>query len=233
MLQRHRYDLTGGKAETGDVVIDESFIIAIARTAGRVIENAALDLQEYLRRSMDISLAVKRYDDLAAIDRPAVVVKVCDCAAKVAGAAKVNCKEGRIELCGYDERGAAQAVYRFEDMMTLRRGAFVKPCAQDFVPQFSPRMTHSGYGLDDYPDAHLAAIAHAGMDAILVFVKGVDMTPKGFVDFNTLIWRAAGYGLDVYAYSYYRSERNPDDPDAWEHYDGTYGKLFKSCCAVT
>ena len=30
MLQRHRYDLTGGVKAAGDVEIDESFIIAIA-----------------------------------------------------------------------------------------------------------------------------------------------------------------------------------------------------------
>lgn len=229
MLQRHGYDLRGGVKAAGDVAVDESFIIAIARDAGRVIENAALDLQEYLRRSMDVSLAVKRYDDLAVIGRPAIVVAVCEDVTAVSGAAKVVCKEGSVALLGHDERGAAQAVYRFEDMMTLRRGPFVKALEQEFVPEFSPRMTHSGYGLDDYPDAHLAAIAHAGMDAILVFVKGMDMTPKGYLDFNTLIWRAAGYGLDVYAYSYFRSERNPEDPDAWEHYDSTYGKIFKNC----
>lgn len=229
MLQRHRYDLKQAEKTAGETEIDESYIIAIEKTAGRVIENAALDLQDYLRRSMDVSLAVKRYENMAAIDRPCIVIAQCGCVKAMSGAAKVSCKAGRIELLGHDERGAAQACYRFEDMLTFRRGPYVSVCDKDFIPEFSPRMTHSGYGLDDFPDAHLAAIAHAGMDSIIVFTKGIDMTPKGYMDFNTLIWRAAGFGLDVYAYSYFRSERNPDDPDAWEHYDATYGRLFKSC----
>ena len=228
MLQRHRYDLRQGEKKPGQVEIDESYIIAIAKTADRVIENAALDLQEYLRRSMNVALAVKRYDDLAAIDRNCVVIAQCDCVEAVSGAAIVRAKEGRIELLGHDERGAAQACYRAEDQMSLNRGPYLEG-EKAYTPKFSPRMTHSGYGLDDFPDAHLVSIAHAGMDSILVFVKGVDLTPKGYMDFNTLIWRAAGYGLDVYAYSYYHSERNPEDPDAYEHYDGTYGKLFKNC----
>ena len=39
------------------------------------------------------------------------------------------------------------------------------------------------------------AIAHQGIDAILVFTKDVDITPHGYVDFNELIYRAEGYGL--------------------------------------
>lgn len=228
MLQRHRYNLRQGEKKPGQVEIDESYVIAIAKTAGRVIENAALDLQDYLRRSMDVSVALKRYDDLSAIDRNCIVVKQCACVEAVSGACIVRAKEGCIELVGHDERGAAQACFRAQDQMTLLAGPWLEG-EKTYTPKFSPRMTHSGYGLDDFPDAHLLSIAHAGMDAILVFVKGVDMTPKGFLDFNTLIWRAAGYGLDVYAYSYYRSERNPEDPDAYEHYEGTYGKLFKNC----
>ena len=79
---------------------------------------------------------------------------------------------------------------------------------------YSPRMIHSGYGIDWFPNEHLAAIAHAGMDAILVFVKDVNITTTGFIDMNELIHRASKYGIDVYAYSYMKSLRHPDDPDA-------------------
>lgn len=47
------------------------------------------------------------------------------------------------------------------------------------------------------------------------------------MDFNDLIERAARFGLDVYAYSYYRSDKHPSDPDAKEHYESTYGRLFR------
>ncbi len=90
-------------------------------------------------------------------------------------------------------------------------------------------MIHSAYYLDEYPDNYLARIAHEGRDAILVFATDANMTPYGPLDFNELIGRAAKYGIDVYAYSYLISERHPEDPDAEEYYEGTYGKLFREC----
>lgn len=83
-------------------------------------------------------------------------------------------------------------------------------------------MIHSGYGIDEFPDAHLSQIAHTGMDAILVFVKGVNLTTRGFLDFNDLIWRAAKYGIDVYAYSYLKSEKHPEDEGTEAFYESTY-----------
>ena len=97
MLQRHRYALRTEAKTPAQVEIDESYIIAIDRKAGRVIENAALDLQEYLRRSMDVSLALKRYDDLSNIGRNCVVVAEDACVEAVSGACIVRAKEGRIE----------------------------------------------------------------------------------------------------------------------------------------
>ncbi|MFA7637354.1 MAG: hypothetical protein WCX81_06295, partial [Monoglobales bacterium] len=96
-------------------------------------------------------------------------------------------------------------------------------------PLFSPRMLHSGYCLDEYPDEHLSAIAHAGRDAILVFTVEANKTPCGFLDFNELIHRAAKYGLDVYAYSYIHTNVHPDEPNAKEVYDSLYGRVFKEC----
>ena len=77
-------------------------------------------------------------------------------------------------------------------------------------------------------------MAHAGLDAILLFVGAsgqeggafIDRTPKGYTDFNALIDRAERYGIDIYAYSYLKSERHPDAPDAEAYYEGTYGALF-------
>ena len=228
MLQRHRYDLRQAEKTGNQIEIDENYIIAIAKDADRIIENAALDLQEYLRKSMDVSLAVKRYADLNSITRNRIIIKTCDGLPPVSGACKVTAATGCITLAGSDERGAAQACFRAQDQMTMHMGPYLEG-ERTYTPKFSPRMSHSGYGLDDFPDAHLLSIAHAGMDSILVFVKDVNLSPKGYLDFNTLIWRAAGFGLDVYAYSYYHSERNPEDPDAFVHYNSTYGKLFESC----
>jgi sugar phosphate isomerase/epimerase len=83
--------------------------------------------------------------------------------------------------------------------------------------------------LDEFPDSHLAQIAHAGMDAILVMTCDKDRSLRGHTDFNDLIRRAAKWGIDVYAYSYYRSLCHPDDPAADAHYESTYGALFRQC----
>lgn len=134
-----------------------------------------------------------------------------------------------VTIAARDERGLAQGLYCLEDRMNIRRAPFFKRETISHRFLFSPRMIHSGYGLDEYPDEHLSAIAHAGMDAILVFVKGINATPSGFLDFNELISRAAKYGLDVYAYSYLVSEMHPEEEGAQEFYDKLYGSLFEAC----
>mgnify|MGYP003303191511 CR=1 FL=1 len=119
MLQRHRYDLRQAEKSGNQIEIDESYVIAIGKDAGRVIENAALDLQEYLRKSMDVSLAVKRYADLNSITRNRIIIKTCDGFPPVSGACKVTAATGCITLAGSDERGAAQACFRAQDQMTM------------------------------------------------------------------------------------------------------------------
>ncbi len=137
-----------------------------------------------------------------------------------------------MEILAHDARGAAQALFRLEDRMLTRRAPFLTHGTEERSPLYSPRMTHSGYGLDEFPDEHLMQIAKAGMDAILVFTKGVNQTPKGFLDFNELIRRAALHGLDVYAYSYMRVFVHPDDPGAKGQYDAAYGELFRQCPGI-
>ena len=100
MLQRHRYNLRQGEKAPEQIEIDESYIIAISKTADRVIENAALDLQEFLRKSMDVALAVKQYENLGNIARNCIVIAQCDCVESVSGACIVRPKPGRNALLG-------------------------------------------------------------------------------------------------------------------------------------
>jgi len=149
----------------------------------------------------------------------------------------------RVLICGADDRGVGQGSYYLEDLLNLREGPFLPMQDVTRAPLFSPRMTHSGWGVDEFPEGHLNAIAHAGMDAILVFATGVDQVPderqwkaaaeqKGvgrYLDFNALVDRASMYGLDVYFYSYLESRKHPADPGAEAYYDSTYGALFQAC----
>ncbi len=79
-----------------------------------------------------------------------------------------------ISICANDFRGAAQVLYYMEDMMELRRAPYLEKDTFSVKPAYSPNMVHSGYGIDEYKDEHLNAIAHAGRDVILVFTKGVN-----------------------------------------------------------
>ena len=132
-------------------------------------------------------------------------------------------------ITAHDERGAAQGLFFLESQMSARHAPFLPFGVTERAPLFSPRMTHSGYILDEFPDSHLAQIAHAGMDAVLVMTLDTDESLRGFTDFNDLIRRAAKWGIDVYAYSYFRSKCHPDDPAADAHYESTYGALFRQC----
>ncbi len=205
-------------------------VIVIDVNATDVILTVAQDLQDFLFISMSVSSIIKTgmpqdgdiYIGLAA--DTGVALENAD------GYMGYVCEVAdRITISGADDRGCAQAVYFIEDEMAKNRAPFLTKETTRRKAMFSPRMLHSGYGLDEYPDEHLRAIAHAGRDAILVFVTGHNMTPYGQLDFDELIHRAAKYGIDVYAYSYVTTLMHPDDANAEAEYDRVFGSIFKNC----
>lgn len=198
-------------------------LIVLPENAGEVALTAAKDLVDYLFTSHGVSAMLTKSREAF---ENCVFLSICDTLEDMAFEIDVS---RTIHLKGRDERALAQAVYYLENSMTAKKAPVLERKIQRKKPLFSPRMVHSGYGLDQYPNEHLSAIAHAGMDAILVFTKGVNQTPGGFTDFNELIYRAAKYGLDVYAYSYLVSEMHPDDDGAQEYYDNLYGSVFQKC----
>ena len=232
MLEIHKKDLRDFsiKPETDEFEIKEGMRIVIDENASDVIITAAKDFADYLYTSMGISLFVKKGTP---IDGEIYIATKNEIKAdlKTADSYKgfmvdVNDK---ITVCGFDDRGAAQGLYFLEDEMSEKRAPYLTKKVTRRKPLFSPRMVHSGYGLDEYPDEHLSAIAHTGRDAILVFTKAANITPYGYLDFNELIHRAAKYGVDVYAYSYLKTAVHPEDANAKEVYESLYGKLFKEC----
>ena len=150
-------------AETDELVLKQGLCIVLPPCSGEVILWGAKDFQDYLFTSMNLSSMlvyekgqgqnlVLILDDSIASD---YIISVSDC----------------VTVRGKTERALAQALYALEDKMNERKAPFLKKEEISHTFMFSPRMVHSGYRLDEYPDEHLAAIAHAGMDAILVFVK--------------------------------------------------------------
>ncbi len=222
----------------GEAEIDGNWSIAIGEEATPLIRNVAKDLQDYFLESMNLSLKLLIVKDIRkhSLTEARAIVLATKEELPEAGRSlsksrsyRITVSENRVIVCGNDERGVGQGSYYLEDLMNLREAPFLAVEEIQREPIFSPRMAHSGWGLDRFPDAHLNAMAHAGIDSILVFVKDVDRTPDGYQDFNYLVDRAALYGLDVYVYSYLLSRKHPDESDAEDYYDGVYGKIFEAC----
>lgn len=211
-----------------ELEIDGSWRIAVPDQAARLVVAAAKDLQDYFFTSMGVSLTIQRGDLDCDGKRIQLSNKNSD---ENSRSYAIDYVENGVNVIGESPRGTAQGCYYLEDLMNLREAPFLeiseKPVRRE--PLFSPRMIHSGWGIDEFPDAHLNAIAHAGFDTILLFTKDLNKTTRGQLDFNDLIRRADEFGLDVYIYSYLNSFKHPDDPDADEFFDAEYGKIFKHC----
>ncbi len=259
LLTVHEKDLrdwSRAAAET-EYMLPQRVCICMDGSHGEVTETAVKDFVDYLHTSMGISSYVVEKKSVerafvnpvierikANMDNAETAVQVETVHIRVALASEVgvDMKEAagykgfRIDtttegICvyGYDERGLAQGLYYIEMMMNMEHAPVMSLGTVQKKPMFYPRMIHSGYGLDEYPDAYLARVAHEGRDAILVFTSGANETPNGYLDFNDLISRAAKYGLDVYAYSYIVSNMSPEAPEAEAFYENTYGRLFEEC----
>ena len=133
-----------------------------------------------------------------------------------------------VKIAAADERAAAQAFYHLEDLMNLRMAPFLKFGDKRRRTVFAPRMIHSGWGIDTFPEPYLVKAAHHGFDAILVFVPEAGRTQRGWDDINAIIARAAKWGLDTYLYSYVRAPIHPSDPQAERVFDETYGAIARA-----
>ena len=216
---------TSAVAAQNETEIDNSWAITVPNDADTVLMNAARDLVDYFFVSMGISLHLIKESEytVGARIKYAVDTKLPD------RSYHLSVSESEVLLIGQTERLAAQAGYFVEDLMNLREAPFLEHTDTVRTSLFTPRMVHSGYGLDMFPNEHLINIAHSGVDAILTFVKDIDITPHGYQDFNDLCCRAARYGIDVYAYSYLANKLHPEDEGAEEFYEGLYGKLLDRC----
>ncbi|MCC6442843.1 MAG: hypothetical protein IT210_05225 [Armatimonadetes bacterium] len=214
-----------------ETAIEDGWRIVVSPSASPYMIRIAQDFQDYLFASMNIS-ALLVHETAKGSGRSIRLTTRPESPEFGDGLEKDRSYRiivgNEIVVCGCDERGTGQGCYYLEDVMNLREAPFLPIGEETRSPVFSPRMVHSGWGIDQFPDPHLNAIAHTGMDAILVFVKGVDLTTTGYLDINDLIDRAEHFGVDVYLYSYLISARHPDDPEALSYYENTYGALMRA-----
>lgn len=224
------------KATQAEACLGDGWIIGVVEGCSEVILHAAKDLQDYLLVSMGVStpLVQKTATALAAEKRCVLLCEKRELPRRGKGlkttrSYRITTRKDQVVVCGCDDRGAAQGSYYLEDVMNLRESPFLPVGESVREPLFSPRMTHPGWGMDQFPDSHLNAIAHAGMDAVLVVAKSPDLTAGGHLDFNDLVRRARVHGLDVYFYSYLKCWKHPEDEGAEQAYDNVFGALFRAC----
>lgn len=243
---------TPNAAEKADCFLDQTWEIILPPSRSRLVQYFSHDLFCFLSNAFGLCLRVNFTASYADVlqnpDHKILLLTEEDLqearlSSEQDGAFHITVTERFVVIVGKTERGTAQGVYYIEDCLHLRGEASLKKEAMEHAPLFSPRMTHSGFELDTFSDAFLGACAHAGMDSIIVYAGHPDMNLHGFsdpdalwpgtgrayCDFNHLIWRAEGYGLDVYIYSHIKCDMHPDDAAAKDYYEASFGTLFRQC----
>lgn len=203
--------------------IRDGAVISLPADRTEVLENASRDFAEYLLVSMGVGAAVSVRSGEGALK---IVID------KSVGArtSRIETTDKGVKVTAFDERAAAQALYHLEDMMSLRRAPYLSKGVYTRTSRFSPRMVHSGWGMDLVPENYMRRMAHYGYDALLVYVKRVGKTKScaAFEDINAIIRRAAAHGIDVYLYTSVKAYVHPDDPGAQKVFDDTYGEIARA-----
>lgn len=246
---------TPNAMEEAGCILDDSWEIITKDTDSRLTRYFSGDLVRFLDEAFGIYPRLRRVKNVAeALQETKKKIFLFEAEdipgdffnSEMNNAFHITVTPDMIMVIGRTERGTAQGVYYMEDHMKLRGECRLREECAEHAPLFSPRMTHSGTELDTFPDTFLEACAHAGMDAIIVYAGHVDTclhgfpdpdplwpgSGRGYCDFNNLVWRAAGYGLDVYIYSHLICDMHPRDPQAKEYYEASFGTLFKKAPGI-
>ncbi len=232
LLEIHEKDVRDTKRAVKDseYMIPDVAVISVKGTYTDVTETAVYDYIDYLQKSMHISarmeIGAENADITVSLAKDAKI-DLGECASYKGF--RIDTDDNGIKIYGFDERGIGQALYYMEALMNFEKAPVMKKGSVSKKPMFAPRMIHSGYGCDIFPEEYIARVAHEGRDVLLVFTKDVDKVPHGYLDFNNLIEKARKYGVDVYAYSFMTSNMSPEAPEAEAFYENTYGKLFREC----
>lgn len=228
----------------GEVEITSEWTLLLPPGATPLIESAAADFADFLQTGWSLSLS-RRQASPAELDAPASPSLVVATRHQLPQAARsltrsqsflLEVSEGRIVLCGYDERGVQRGLYYLEDLFSLRGAPGLARGRQERFPLYSPRITtapfYSTQELDlsiaPFTDPLLSRISHYGFDGIWVWGDLVDVGRSPVFPeldqgvrrrqrkLGEITARAAGHGIDVYLMLIYRPlpapffERHPE-----------------------
>lgn len=207
-----------------------------------VLAHAALDFQDYLRTSMQVTVKLDARPSLLDwehLDR-CVVVGTRDqmpgAGAQLRGSKdyEIVVSADRVTVCGFDARGAAYGLYNLEARLNLRQAPFL-PADLNTVRHslYDTRMVLSWMGWMEWPDTLLSHLAHDGFDGIFASVyanpNGDRTTAETSTEFyarlllrvrqqdaariRDLIDRAARYGIKVYTPIIYQYLGTPESEE--------------------
>jgi hypothetical protein len=186
--------------------------------SGVVLQQAVESFREYLDQAMGVQAAVDLREAAADLaDRKRVIVVAsatqlpgCGPALKGPKDYRLLVTADRILVCGFDERGAMYGLYNLQARMSLRE-APILPRQLDVARHslYRTRMTLSGLGWMDFPDAYLSMLSRYGFDAIYAsdYAQPTGAPPPPLYSYmrqqdpdrlRDLIARAARYGIRVY-----------------------------------
>lgn len=189
----------------------------------KVVEHAKNDFFDFLKVGFGIESAGDNPINIHITITQEGLEDVCDYKGRI-----VDIQEGKIDIYAYDERGAAQAIYDLEDMMSSKKQPYLDKGRSKNKPLFSPRMVHSAYGVNIYPEGYIQKLAKEGVDAIILSITGVNEGIRGPLDTNAIIDLAEEYGMDVYGYWSKYIFHSPEAEDAEDVYYAAYGAPFKA-----
>lgn len=212
----------------------QGWTIVLPPQAGPVLQHAAEDFRDYLARAMQVraGLETKPVDDWQDMSKVVAVgtrSQLPGCGAGLRGRKdyQVIVSPERIAVCGFDERGAMYGLYHLEARMNLREAPFLpRDLNIERHSLYGARMTLSGLGWMEWPDAYLSMIAHYGFDSIYASVYA---NPNGALAgppyshmmrrqdparMRDLIRRAARHGLDVYCPIMHHLDGTPENEAA-------------------
>jgi hypothetical protein len=202
-----------------ETVIDGSWVISYPSGADGLVRRAARDLQDYFGVSMGVELRLQP-------GSTAGIHLTLNPALALDGSFELTVTADGVTVAGKDSRGVIYGGVYLEDVLNLREAPFLEQGSIRKEKLVTPRMVHSGWGIDAFPDDHLNAIVHAGFDTIVVFIEGIDRTTTGRQDINDMIDRAELHGLDTMFYGYLPGYKHPDESDAAEFFADIYTRLF-------
>ncbi len=208
--------------QAGEIALPN--LVALIKTDNVVINNAIKDLKKFLKSAFDITAEI---DDSAHGFK--IETEVSSVLSKDKKQYTISVLEDSIKIIAESDRSVAQGIYYLEFLMFEKKAPYLKKGDIKVELPYSPRMVHSGYGYDDFPDEYLQNIAHYGYDTILLFTKGVNLSPAGELNFKDVVKRASQFGLDVYVYAAFGNFIDIYAENAEEEFEKTYGAVFKEC----